>query len=107
VGAEPYKILKDGTVEQAGKNIGQLSMASFENQESLKYMGYGLYSADATPIDATHVNVLQGYAEAANVDLTTEMMNLTQVMRHFESSSNVLKGYDELLESSVNTLGQF
>ena len=47
----------------------------------------------------------EGFLENANVSHSHEMVDLMRSMRHFESMSRVLQGYDEMIGSAIKKLG--
>jgi flagellar basal-body rod protein FlgF len=51
--------------------------------------------------------VRQGALENSNVDHMTEMVQMVQVMRHFETMARVVQGYDEMVGTAINKLGSF
>ena len=90
--------------------IGQLKLVNFKNPRQLEKLGSGLYIANqmnTTIMENNEVKIRQGYLEASNVVMMNEMVNMMEVMRHFETSQRVIKGYDELLDNTIRTLGDF
>lgn len=109
VGSEPFEILNNGNVIQGGEVIDQLKLTKFEHDQNTTYKGNGIYKVDGkiTNIPHNEINLMVGFEESSNVDMIYEMTLLTELVRHFEASSNVFKSYDEMLASSIDTLGQF
>ena len=96
-----------GKIYEGENLIGQLAIISFENPEDLKYQGNGIYlSTDqAQPVTNRHTKVLQGFIEQSNVQQADEMVKMIEVTRHFEAGQKVIKTYDAMLDSAINTLG--
>jgi flagellar basal-body rod protein FlgF len=53
------------------------------------------------------VQVRQGALENSNVDHMTEMVQMVQVMRHFETMTHVVQSYDEMVGTAIAKLGSF
>ena len=50
--------------------------------------------------------VYSGYLEAANMSVVTEMVNMIEVSRAYESNQKVITTYDGTLEIAANQLGK-
>ena len=48
---------------------------------------------------------MQGYVEISNVNSAEEIIKLIEITRHFETTHQVLKGYDGMLDQAINVLG--
>jgi len=108
-GSDP-RIDELGRIWENEIQVGQLKLVNFTNPRQLEKLGSGLYKADqlnAQIMDDDTVRVRQGYLETSNVVMMNEMVQMMEVMRHFESSQRVIKGYDELLDNVIRTLGEF
>jgi len=108
-GSEP-RIDELGRIWDNEMQIGQLKLVNFANPRQLEKLGSGLYKANqlnANIMDSDKVRIRQGYLETSNVVMMNEMVQMMEVMRHFESSQRVIKGYDELLDNAIRTLGEF
>ena len=97
-----------GQLSQGGSNLGQLDVVHFEDAHQLHYIGSGLFEMGSASVSSEgNTRVQQGFVEVSNVDSLTEMTALIEATRHFEASSQVLKGYDSMLDSAINTLADF
>ncbi|MGE5478055.1 MAG: flagellar basal-body rod protein FlgG [Bacteroidales bacterium] len=102
-------IKRDGAVEQAV--AGQFSLATFANEAGLEARGDNLYmetpaSGAATvgnPGAAGYGTLLEGYLEASNVNVVTEVTNLISAQRAYEMNSKVISTSDEML-STLNQM---
>jgi flagellar basal body rod protein FlgG len=104
----PFEISDEGLVTQDDTTNNRLKVVSFQQVENLEYLGRGLFALPAntplTRLDFTGV-VMQGYLESSNVQSLDEMVNIIETTRHFETSQRVLRGYDAMLDRSINVLG--
>ena len=91
--------------------MGQLALATFQNQEGLTKNGNGYYTA--TPSDNTGVcsagipgdgraTLMPGYLEASNVDLATEFSDMITTERGFQANSKIITVSDEILSDLIN-----
>jgi flagellar basal-body rod protein FlgG len=102
------RIDASGRVYDGDKPVGSLRIVRFEQPQALAKLGAGLYAANAQAAQpVTEPRLRQGYVEASNVVAAHEMVQLIETMRHFESNQKVIQGYDEMLERTIRTLGEF
>ena len=61
--------------------------------------------AGATLTEA-NARVRQGYIEASNVNVVTEMVNMITITRAYESNQKVIQTIDGMLDKAVNNVGR-
>jgi flagellar basal-body rod protein FlgF len=110
VDGEDVQILPNGDVRQGDRTLGRLRVVQFDGANpGLAPLGNGLYAASAAaqPAESTTGNLLRsGYLEQSNVVIATEMLRLTETMRHFEALQRIVQGYDESLEKAIRKFGE-
>jgi len=74
---------------------------------SLQMLGAGRYRALAAPTPVEDARLRQGFVEASNVDSLSEMVRVLGVVRQMESSQQVMRAYDEIIDNAISSLGQF
>lgn len=92
------------------KNIGQIVLASFENNQGLQPLGDNRWSstfASGQPIigdpNTGNLGSLQSSAvEDSNVDLTNELVNLITAQRNYQANAQTIKAQDTILQTIVN-----
>ncbi len=102
-------IARDGRITQDGREVGQLRIVRFANAAALERSPSGALRAaagTAGEIDA-RAQLLSGHLEGSNVAPMREMVAMLQTTRHFESAQKLYQGYDEMLGSAIQKLGQF
>lgn len=120
-GGESYSSLTvqtDGTVtgvrsdtghEGEVQTIGQIGVASIQNPSGLeKTQGYyyrigpnaGTVSMGAA--NKATGEILGGYLEMSNTDLSTEMANMITTQRGFQANTKIITVTDQMLEELVN-----
>jgi flagellar hook protein FlgE len=100
--------------------IGQIALASFNNEEGLDDIGNNMYSTSSNSGDAilntgvnstsTNVNsngdaygsIKSNTLEASNVDLATEFSNMIEASRSFEANGKIISTGDEILQAIIN-----
>jgi flagellar basal-body rod protein FlgG len=93
------------TVNGANTNLGTISIASFTNPSGLQAVGENLFVATANsgaadlgaPGSGSRGQLSQGFLEASNVNVGTEMISLIVTQRAFEASSKVVSASDEMM----------
>ncbi|MBV1787733.1 flagellar hook-basal body protein [Marinobacterium sp. D7] len=99
---------RDGTIKESGEYVGQIKLVTFDSPEELERMGNGLWKAGAQSAKpATESGVRQGYQEASNVKPMDEMVQMMETLRHFEATSQVIKGYDDIMGTAISTIAEF
>lgn len=100
---------RDGTVHEDGNYVGRLKLVRFTSTATLEKRGGGMMVAAngqmAEP--ATDYGVRQGYRESSNVKEIDEMVRMISTLRHFETTSRVIKGYDEMVGTAISTIAEF
>jgi flagellar basal-body rod protein FlgG len=93
------------TVNGVVTDLGTISVASFANPSGLQAAGSNLFVATANsgaadlgvPGTAGRGLLSQGFLEASNVNVGTEMISLIVTQRAFEASSKVVSASDEMM----------
>jgi len=101
-----------GTEEKTATiTIGQVAIATFQNEEGLTKDGNGYYVS--TPSDNTGTcsagrpgdgrsTLMPGYLEASNVDMATEFSEMIMTQRGFQANSKIITVSDEILNDLIN-----
>jgi flagellar basal-body rod protein FlgG len=93
------------------QTVGQIQLARFVNRAGLESIGDNLFvetpaSGQAqlsNPGTDGTGNLLQGYAEEANVNAVTEIADLISAQRAYEMNARVIRSADEMLSNSALT----
>jgi flagellar basal-body rod protein FlgG len=113
--AQDVAISPDGTVtalvggDTTPVELGQLSVATFQNPGGLYATGHNLYrsspaSGEASigrPGEQGRGTLLQGSIEQANVNIVEEMVGLISAQRAYEMNSKVIHSADEMMQSAA------
>jgi flagellar hook protein FlgE len=93
------------------RTLGQIAMATFNNNEGLIDEGGGLYSAGGnsgvpvigSPLQLGAGSIRSGALELSNVDISAEFINMIIASTGFSASSRVITTSDQLLTELLNT----
>lgn len=93
------------------QQLGQLQLARFVNPSGLVSIGSNLYTAnpaagneiDGQPGQPGFGLIRQGFLEQSNVDVISELVDLIQAQRAFETNSTSIRTADEILQN-INRL---
>lgn len=92
-----------GEIYADGQYIDTFALTDFEDYDYLEMYGENLFIAveGATETD-TPVTVTQGYLEASNINVVSEMVDMITIAREYESGQKVMNAIDEMLGRMVN-----
>lgn len=97
----------DGGVSVDGAQLTNLRIATVEDPGQLKKVGGKFLVPDGIELRAAvNFAVRQGYLEASNVDVITQMVEMISSYRNYESDSQALKAQDESLEKLIREVAQ-
>ena len=96
--------------QTAPSTLVQLQIAVFPNDAGLEALGDNLFlqtSASGGPVSgnpgaAGFGTVMQGFVEASNVNIVSEITNLITAQRAYEMNSRVIKASDEMMSTLTN-----
>ncbi len=98
-----------GRLYDAASNtyLGQLRVVDFEDTAQLEKGETGLFVANGqNPVDVANPDVWWQYEERSNVDMTQEMTKMITAQRALQSTAQILKLYDNLLNKTVTEVGR-
>ena len=95
---------KDGSISSSAGAKGNLRIVEFANPQALTREGSNLW-AGGTPVAATQTGVMQGFIEKSNVSGITQMAQMIQVQRAYESATSLASKQDEMRRSAIQRLG--
>ena len=111
-GTRHLQISGDGQILADGNVIDQLALVSVNNPQNLEKMGGnhfrprdGVQIAEGNAYD-NGARVEQGFTEAANVEVVSEMVNMIEVQRQFEAYQKVMQTSDTLDRAANEKVGR-
>lgn len=104
----PASIDQGGRIYQNGVLVAQVQVTDFADYNQLAHFGENYYepitaNAQQIPTDA---KVFSGHLEQSNVAIVSEMVDLIETSRVYETNQKVIQTIDNALDIAVNQLGK-
>lgn len=110
VGNSKFSISLEGEVFSGGNKVADLALSEFNDVHALRKEGNSLFinqDQKNLKIGDFKTTVHQGFIEQSNVNAVSEMSNLINANRNFESIQRVIKTYDSMSSKAVNEISKF
>ncbi|MCR4651717.1 MAG: flagellar hook-basal body protein [Lachnospiraceae bacterium] len=96
-----------GNVMQDGSRVATIMVTDFEDYNYLEHYGENYFQ----PVDGAReknadVTFNQGYLEASNVQVVSEMVEMISVSRQYETNQKLITTFDSTLQIAANQLGK-
>ncbi len=103
------KVGRDGQITANDLPINRLGIVSFPNLQGLEKEGASLFrlKAGATqeqPVESP--NIQQGYLEGANVNVVSEMTEMIDLQRAYQSQQKAIQTTDDIDQTSTSRVGK-
>lgn len=95
-----------GIYSQEGDLIDNIQLVDFEDYTTLQKAENGTFTTDAEAIDVEAPNILNETLEGSNVSAVKVMEEMMVAQRSYQSASQMLKIYDQLMTRAVNDIGK-
>jgi flagellar basal-body rod protein FlgG len=105
---EQVTIDEQGDINVDGSQVGKLKIVTFPDPKNLKKEGASFLSYSGNISDERtpdRVAVQQGVLEQSNVSVVTEMTNMMETTRSFESIQKILQTYNEMDTKAATEVG--
>lgn len=100
-------IRSDGTISQNGTAVAQIQVADFEDYNYLERAGNTYYQpVEGASLMESSAAINSGYLEMANVQIVSEMVEMINITRAYESNQKIMQTYDSSLEIATTQLGR-
>lgn len=104
-----FRVDTAGNIMQGDSNepVATVRVQDFEDYNYLEKFGENCYRPveGARKIDS-EAQIYGGYLETSNISVVTEMANMINISRAYETSQKVIQTYDASLDIAVNQLGK-
>ena len=110
VGNAKFSISLDGEVFSGPNKVADIAVTEFNDIHALKKEGNSLFinpDQQNVKVGDIKTSIHQGFVEQSNVNAVTEMSNLINANRNFESIQRVIKTYDNMSAKAVNEISKF
>ena len=103
----PITVTGDGNIYQENVLVGSIGTVDFADYNYIAKFGENLYDiVDGATIIPSEAVVDQGYIEASNVNVVSEMVNMITISRAYQAGQKVINAVDETLDKAVNQVGR-
>lgn len=98
----------DGNVTVNGDQVAQIALYDFPKPYNLKKTSSTMFVPEngVLPMASQGTTVFQGSIEKSNVDTVSEMINMVDASRYFETCQRVIRGFDDIAAKAVNDLAR-
>ncbi len=111
-GTRDINISGDGQVYADGELVNNIAFVTVDNLKNLEKQGQNLYRprpdvpvAEVDPLPGG-ARISQGFVEAANVEVVSEMVNMIEVNRQFEAYQKVIQTSDSVDRDAIQKVGK-
>lgn len=94
-----------GLYNEDGGFLGRIAVFDFVGNEGLEKNDQALFTA-ANEGTRTNVTVRQGLLERSNVDMVKELTEMISTERAYQSAAEVIKIYDNVIQSATTDVGR-
>lgn len=102
-----FTITSDGSIFQNGAVVGQIGIVNVEDYNYLERFGENMYTlVDGGNIIDSDAVAVQGSLEMSNVNIVSEMVDMINVSRAYESNQKIIQSIDGTLDKAVNSVGR-
>jgi flagellar basal-body rod protein FlgG len=96
-----------GNIYQDDTLVNKLAVTDFTDYNYLENYGENMYNlVDGGTAQESTARVQQGYVEASNVNIVSEMVDMIAITRAYETNQKVITTIDGTLDKAVNTVGK-
>jgi flagellar basal-body rod protein FlgF len=97
-------IAGDGTISTENGVIGKLKVVKFDNEQTLKEAGDGMYESASDPINIDRPAVSQGMMEESNVQPINEVTNMISITRNYEGVQKMIESENDRQLQAIKVL---
>lgn len=87
--------------------VAQIQIRDFRDYDYLEKFGENYYqTVEGAAFQDAEAKVYQGFLESSNISVVTEMVNMINISRAYETNQKVIQTYDSTLDTAVNQIGK-
>jgi flagellar basal-body rod protein FlgG len=107
VGSGEVSVSQAGDIEVDGGRVGKLVPVTVVDLTELNKIGGSFYVVpeDAELIQVEKYSIQQGFLEASNVDIVSEMIDMIVAFREYEAGAKSIQAQDQSLENLFRRVG--
>ena len=107
VGSGEVSVSQAGDIEVNGGRVGKVVPVTVADLTQLNKIGGSFYIVppDAELIPVDKYSIQQGFVEASNVDIVSEMIDMIVAFREYEAGAKSIQAQDQTLENLFRRVG--
>ncbi len=98
-------ITNQGTIQVDGRTVGTIKVVEFLAEAMPIKQGEGLFFGEKAKL-LKDPQIQVGHLEESNVSAISEMVNMIEGMRMYESAQKVIQAFDRMAEVAIQDLGK-
>lgn len=95
-----------GAISTDQGEIGRLKVVRFDNPQKMRPVGNSLFETEQDAIPDDQTKVVQGAVEGSNVNAVSEMTNMIEVSRRYQSVARLLQTEHDMKRSMIQQLSK-
>ncbi len=104
--AGPVSVSENGTVRQDNTVVGEISLMTTQDKQSLRKVGGGLFEDVGGKMAAMQGSLASGAVEASNFDPMHGLAAIIETARAYQMNATMIRLQDGVTDRAVNTLGR-
>ncbi len=101
------QVTRDGRIMQQGVEAGALDTVAFDTPSALEKVGDNLWKGvGQPPRPPQSLRISSGFLEGSNVNAISELTEMIEISRAYQSVSKMISQADELRQQSIEKLSQ-
>src|SRR5690606_11039405 len=104
--AREILIDEQGAVSTDQGEIGRLKIVRFDEPQKLRPVGNSLFETEQDAVPDAETKVMQGAVEGSNANAVTEMTDMIEVLRRYQSVARLLQNDHDLQRSMIQQLSR-
>lgn len=100
-------ITENGAISDQNGVIASVGVFDFDNPQLLRRAGFGTWLAEGTGANAFALEnalVKQGFLESSNVDPIAETVEMTTMLRHYQSAARLINQIEDMESQAIDRL---
>lgn len=99
-------VSSNGTIRQAGQEVGKLGLTKAENPRMLRKVGENLFESSAEEMVPAAGKFVTGSLEGSNFDVMRGLASMIEASRAYQMNATMIQMQDQLTAQAVGTLGR-
>lgn len=104
-----FRVDTEGNIMQGEENtpVATIRVRDFEDYDYLEKFGENYYqTVEGATTKESDAKIYGSYLETSNISVVTEMTNMINISRAYETNQKVMQTYDASLDIAVNQIGK-